>query len=154
MKNGFLYLLFSRTNSWLLAQTDETHVTLKPPSQALLEILYRLICQSCKRQTVLQQVCFLHWEWSKRGCEASEYVYMSEVNVSVAPLSRYELEVWKFGMVTSDQFFWQGQIFWQKLTDVCGWHKPPRPWADKPYFLVASVSNLGGRNFACSLDSR
>ena len=62
MKNGFLYLLFSRTNSWLLAQTDETHVTLKPPSQALLEILYRLICQSCKRQTVLQQVCFLHKE--------------------------------------------------------------------------------------------
>ena len=59
MKNGFLYLLFSRTNSWLLAQTDETHVTLKPPSHALLEILYRLICQSCKRQTVLKSVFFI-----------------------------------------------------------------------------------------------
>ena len=35
---------------------------------------------------------------------------MSEVNVSVAPLSRYELEVSKFGMVTSEQILRKNDV--------------------------------------------
>ena len=46
-----------------------------------------------------------YWEWSKRGCEASEYVYRSEAYVNVAPLSRYGLEVWKFGLLLTGSNF-------------------------------------------------
>ena len=67
-----------------------------------------------------------YWEWSKRGSREarSEYVYRSEANVNVAPLSRYGLEVWKFGMVTSDQFFrQQHQVFRQRDESVKRVHR-------------------------------
>ena len=88
-KMGFS-IFFSWTNSWLLAQTDETHVTLKPPSQALLEILYRLICQSCKRQTVLQQVCFLHKE------DFFQYVHSSKSDFKSWKQGRYRRKTFAF----------------------------------------------------------
>ena len=62
----------------------------------------------------------ISWEWSKRGSSEArtELAFTNEVSKSVATLSRYGLEVWKFGIFTKGKNFPKMQGLKAKESEV------------------------------------